>query len=343
MLSFIIRYLTYVLFGLAVFMTGIIENTDPVLAQSGAKPGAASGELILYTSQLPEDAERTVQAFLKRHPDVDVSWLRNGTSKVMAQLRKEIVTGDLKPDVILIADSMNMEWLKQRGHLWTYSKAPVDDFPASIIDPERTYFGTKFITTLIAYHTNVKKPKSWSDLLGDTARDQVIMPNPRYSGGATIHLGTLSTAPAVGWKFFENLARNGGVSVRGNGNTIKAVARGDKHYAIVVDFLARNYKRNGAPIDYIFPTEGVSAITEPVAIMNKARNKEAARAFVDFILSDEGQQLVTDQGMIPAKRGISPPEDFPSINKIKVIPSDVPQILKSNDQNKERFAELFGG
>jgi len=304
---------------------------------------SASGELILYTSQLPEDAERTIQAFSKHSPDIQVSWLRNGTSKVMALLRKELAVGDPKPDVILIADSMNMQWLKQRGHLWAYKEAPVKGFPDSIIDPDRTYFGTKFITTLIAYHTSAMKPAAWLDLLQSSARDQVIMPNPRYSGGATIHLGTLSMAPDLGWLFFEDLANNGGIAVRGNGNAIKSVAQGDKQYAIVVDFLARNYKLKGAPIDYIFPREGVSAITEPVAIMNKAKNKEAAKAFVDFILSDEGQQLVTRQGMIPAKNGISPPDGFPSINQIKVIPSDIPQILKIDDQNKDRFAELFGG
>ncbi|OUR79865.1 ABC transporter substrate-binding protein [Alphaproteobacteria bacterium 46_93_T64] len=324
-----IRYLIYLLAALSLF------------ASSSAL--AASGKLVLYTSQLPEDAERTIQAFSKHSPDIQVSWLRNGTSKVMSLLQEEIALGDPKPDVILIADSMNMQWLKQRGHLWAYTEAPVKGFPDSIVDPDWTYFGTKFITTLIAYHTSAAKPVAWSDLLRSPARDQIIMPNPRYSGGATIHLGTLSMAPDLGWSFFEKLANNGGIAVRGNGNAIKSVVQGDKQYAIVVDFLARNYKRKGAPIDYVFPREGVSAITEPIAILKTAKNKEAAMAFVDFILSDEGQQLVSLQGMIPAKNGISPPAGFPSISKIKVIPSNIPQILKIDDRNKERFADLFGG
>lgn len=304
---------------------------------------AASGELVLYTSQLPDDAANTVEAFQKHHPDVKVSWVRNGTSKLIANLRKELEAGVPKPDVILIADSMNMEWLKQRGHLWAYEDAAVDGFPAHFIDPDRTYFGTKYLATLIAYNTSAARPTSWLDLLGDDAAGQVIMADPRYSGAATIHLGTLSVDPALGWQLFEALAENGTVSVPGNGNAIKSVVRGDKRYAIVLDYIARKYKQAGAPIDYVFPAEGVSVATAPVAILDKARNKDAARAFVDFVLSDEGQQLVSNQGMVPAKTGISPPAGVASFDDIKVLPSDIPSILAIDRQNKARFAELFGG
>ena len=50
---------------------------------------AASGKLVLYTSQPNKDAQQTVDAFKKAHPDVDVEWVRDGTTKVMAKLRAE--------------------------------------------------------------------------------------------------------------------------------------------------------------------------------------------------------------------------------------------------------------
>ena len=67
---------------------------------------------MLYTSQPNKDAQATVDAFRQVHPDVEVEWIRDGTTKVMAKLRAEFAAGAPKPDVLLIADVVNMESLK---------------------------------------------------------------------------------------------------------------------------------------------------------------------------------------------------------------------------------------
>jgi iron(III) transport system substrate-binding protein len=74
-----------------------------------ANPGAAaSGKLVLYTSQPNEDAQATVDAFNKVEPDVEVEWFREGTTKVMAKLRAEFAAEAPQPDVLLIADTVTM-------------------------------------------------------------------------------------------------------------------------------------------------------------------------------------------------------------------------------------------
>ena len=78
-----------------------------------------------------------------------------------------------------------------------------------------------------------------------------------------------------------------------------AVANGEKAYGVLVDFMAFNAKAKGSPIDFIFPAEGLPAVTEPVAILKTTQNAAAARAFVDFILSDEGQKLAVVDGLHP--------------------------------------------
>ena len=75
-----------------------------------------------------------------------------------------------------------------------------------------------------------------------------------------------------------------------------AVANGEKSYGVLVDFMAFNAKAKGSPIDFVFPAEGNPAVTEPVAILKTTQNAAAARAFVDFILSDEGQKLAVSMG-----------------------------------------------
>ena len=62
----------------------------------------------------------------------------------------------------------------------------------------------------------------------------------------------------------------------------------------------------------MFPKEGVPAVTEPVAILKTTRNPAAAKAFVDFILSDDGQNLAGSQGYVPAKAGIANPAWLPA-------------------------------
>lgn len=61
--------------------------------------GQAAEKLVLYTSQPNQDAQTTVDAFKAAYPDVEVEWVRDGTTKLMAKLRAEIAAGDPRPDV----------------------------------------------------------------------------------------------------------------------------------------------------------------------------------------------------------------------------------------------------
>jgi iron(III) transport system substrate-binding protein len=149
--------------------------------------------------------------------------------------------------------------------------------------------------------------------------------------------------PDLGWEFYESLADNGALAQGGNGGTLQSIAGGEKLYGFLVDFLAIRNKRDGAPIDFVFPAEGVSAVTEPVAILSTAKNPPAAKAFVDFLLSPEGQQLAADQGYLPAHPAITPPEGFPARDTIKLLPFDPAAALANDQANKLRFTDIFGG
>lgn len=315
-------------------------------AESGFASGAAaaSGKLVLYTSQPNADAQQTVDAFTARHPEVEVAWVRDGTTKIMAKLRAEIAAGDPQPDVLLIADSVTMAGLKQEGRLLAYPEAPVEPFGPGLYDKDRTWFSTKLITTGIVYNTAATmKPESWADLLKPEAKGQIAMPSPLTSGAAMIHLETLTADPALGWDYYEGLAEQGALASGGNGGVFKAVAGGEKLYGVVIDFLPIREKAKGSPVEFVFPSEGVSAVTEPVAILKTARNPEAAKAFVDFLLSREGQELAAAQGYLPADPEVAPPEGFPAPANIKVMPFDPDKALADELAHKKAFAELFGG
>jgi len=305
-----------------------------------------SGKLVLYTSQLEPDAAQTVEAFNKRHPKVEVEWTRNGTSKLMNILRAQIAAGDLKPDILLVADTINLGQLKKEGRLMAYPEAPVGPYDKVFYDADMTYFGTKVITTAIAYNTNLVKtaPTSWKDLLGADAKGLVAVPSPLYSGAAlgTLHTFVQSDDPVLGWNFYEGLAKNGIVPQGGNGGAKNAVAGGQAKYGVIVDSIIMGAKADGSPIDIAYPKEGVSGITEPVAIMSNCKNVPAAQAFVDFLLSKEGQELVAKQHVMPADPTVAPPAGYPKLSDIKILPMDAGQAIDQDKKVKARFSDIFG-
>jgi iron(III) transport system substrate-binding protein len=301
------------------------------------------GKLVLYTSQPERDAAQTIAAFKRVRPGIDVEVFRSGTTEVMGKLAAEFAAGQPKPDVLLLADAATMEALKKDGRLAAYPQANVEGLAAGSFDTDRTYFGTKLITTGIAYNTGAKtRPTSWADLTKPEYRGQIAMPSPLYSGAAAIMLGTMTTRNDLGWGYFEKLKAADAVAVRGNGAVLNAVANGEKTYGVVVDFMAFNAKAKGSPIDFVFPAEGLPAVTEPVAILKTAQNPAAARAFVDFILSDEGQKLAASMGYIPARATAGMPSWYPAGTSIKLMPTDIGSVVSTNSANLKRFADLFG-
>lgn len=304
---------------------------------------AVAGKLVLYTSQPNADAQSTVDAFQAKYPDVEVEWVRDGTTLIMAKLRAEIAAGAPQPDVLLIADTVTMAGLKQEGLLMAHPDAPVAGYPEGIHDPEGYFFSTKLITTGIVYNLKAPlRPTSWKDLESDAAKGQVAMPSPLTSGAATIHMTALANHPDFGWEHFEALAANGVAPQGGNGAVFQAVANGEKLYGVVIDFLPIREAAKGSPVGFVFPEEGVSAVTEPVAILSTARNPDAAKAFVDFLLSREGQELAASQGYLPAHPDVAPPEGFPKLSDIRLLEFDPTAALANAEADKARFMDIFG-
>ncbi|MET4687072.1 ABC transporter substrate-binding protein [Sinorhizobium fredii] len=311
---------------------------------AGLLATAAHAEnLVLYTSQPNEDAQATVDAFTAANPGVEVEWVREGTTKIMAKLMAEIEAGNPVADVLLIADTVTMQRLKEGGHLLPHKSPEAAGYDAALYDADGAYYSTKMITTGIVYNTSAPmKPEGWQDLAKPEAKGLVTMPSPLTSGAALIHAETLAGIPGLGWDYYKALAENGATAAGGNGGVLKAVATGEKAYGMLVDFMAIREKAKGAPVEFVFPAEGVSAVTEPVGILKTAKNVDAAKKFVDFLLSEEGQKVAVKMGYIPARNGVALPEGYPARETIKVLPVDAAAAVKNSEAALKTFSGIFG-
>lgn len=304
---------------------------------------AYADNLVLYTSQPNEDAQATVDAFQAANPGIEVEWVREGTTKIMAKLMAEIEAGNPVADVLLIADTVTMQRLKEAGHLADYKSPEAANYDAALYDADGAYYSTKMITTGIVYNTSAAmKPQGWQDLTKPEAKGLVTMPSPLTSGAALIHAQTLTAIDGLGWDYYKALAANGATAAGGNGGVLKAVATGEKAYGMLVDFMAIREKAKGAPVEFVFPAEGVSAVTEPVGILKTARNVDAAKKFVDFLLSEEGQKTAVKMGYIPARNGVALPEGYPARETIKVLPVNAADAVKKSDTDLKTFSGIFG-
>lgn len=303
---------------------------------------AAEGKLVLYTSQPNTDAQQTIDAFKAKNPNVDVTFVRDGTPRIMAKLKAEFEAGAPQADVLLIADAVTMEGLKKEDRLLAYDKADVSAFPAGVHDPQKMWFATKLITTGIVYNTKAPmKPTSWTDLTKPEVKNQLAMPSPLNSGAAMIHTITLTSNLKDGWTFYEKLKANGTLAAGANGDILRQVATGEKLYGMIVDFMPIREKAKGAPVEFVFPSEGVSAVSEPVAILKSSKNPEAAKAFIDFVLSKEGQELALKQGYVAAHPAVALPAGYPERSAIKLMSFDAAKALADEAATRKRFSSIF--
>jgi iron(III) transport system substrate-binding protein len=111
----------------------------------------------------------------------------------------------------------------------------------------------------------------------------------------------------------------------------------------VVDFMVRNFKNQGAPVDHIWPVEGAVLVPTPIGITASSKNPDAARAFLRYLYSPEGQRLFVKQGYVAVLPGIEPPQGAPSLADVRIAPTAEAFIAANREELKARFQSLFGG
>ena len=128
------------------------------------------------------------------------------------------------------------------------------------------------------------------------------------------------------------------VSIRGGRSLVTQLLGAGEYDLQIVAYWYRPHlmKKQGAPVDWIGIEPAIVAL-HPISIVEKAPHPNAARLFIDFAISDEGQKIFVQRGRESAKPGLKP-EGYPS--HLKVFPSRV-QLAGKLEEYTQRYRALF--
>lgn len=335
-----------VLTSVAVFAAaamGLAGCSEPASTETagGSEASGASGEITLYTSEPQAKIDQVISAFNEEQPDIEVKVFRAGTGDLKARIEAERTTGAVAADILLAADVPTFEQYKEQDLFQKYEPAEADSLQEIALDPDGYFVGTRVIPTVIAYNTNdvTDPPTTWASLTEPEYRDRIVLPNPDISGAAAFNAAAWSLQPDLGDSWIEALGANNPQVAESNGPVSQAVAEGAKPIGIVVDYLVRDLAAKGSPIAVSYPEEGVPYITQPGAVFADAANPEAAKLFLDFVVSQKGQELAVEQSYLPVRDDAGSPEGAPAMSDIKLFDQDLDEIAASKDAAVDVFNE----
>lgn len=321
------------------------EARGAARSAQGTPATAAAGEVTLYTSVPQELVDGVKAVFEETYPDITLNVYRAGTGEVLSRIQAETEAGATDTaDAVWVADFTAAANLKELGLLQRYASPEADAIPENLKDPEGYFSGSRLINVVPVYNTdNVPEaPTSWDAFLDPAHEGKVAIPSVTASGAAFYAVGTMVNHPDFGWEFFEAMRENGGVQVANNGDAVSRVASGELDLAFGLDYMVRAQAAEGAPIAAAEPEEGIVMVASPVGLMAGARNPEAAKVFIDWLLSEAGQRHMAETGVVPVREGLAV-EGIPVLDEIPAMASDAAVIGEQEAEIKERFTQLFGG
>ena len=282
-----------------------------------AAPASAQqleNRVVIITSFSKDLTTPFAQAFEKKYPGTKAEVQNRNTAAAVAFIRE---TRSNPPDVMWASAPDAFEVLKKNSLLQKYAPkatglaAKVGAYP--INDPDGFYVGFAASGYGIMYNTrylranSLPAPKEWDDLKKSIYFGHVGISAPSRSG--TTHLTVETILQGDGWaNGWANLLEIGGnltqVSDRSFG-VPDAVNSGQYGLGIVIDFFGLSAKASGFPVDFVYPTV-TTLVPANVGIIAGAKSPKAAEAFVEFLLSDEGQQILLDPKIqrLPVKPAI---------------------------------------
>lgn len=274
--------------------------------------------LTVYTAG-PGSLAKSLASGFEQQTGVKVTVFQATTGKVMARLEAE--QANPQADVLISASWDTAEDLHQRGWLLPFASANADQVPANLKSADYIAQGVSALGIVWNSKSGTPEPKEWRDLTQPAFKDKVTTPDPALSGASLdLLIGLQNSMGDQAWQLFDDLKKNGMVVSGPNAQAVTPVMQGAKAAVFgAVDYVSYGNIQQGESLKVIFPASGTVIAPRPMMILKTSQHADDAKAFIDYVLSPEGQARVADAWLMPARRDVAAKR--PLLDALKVLPT----------------------
>jgi iron(III) transport system substrate-binding protein len=311
---------------------------DPKIVEAAKK----EGQLVAYVSMLTENATALLAEFKKKYPFIDTSLYRANTQKLLPKIQLEARTQQHQADVISATFTIWNE-LTRGKLIMKYDSPERSKFPADLKDAEGYWNILHLGVQGMAYNTKMvtpdSAPKRYEDLLHPRWRPKQIAMDYRDSSWMAVMLEIMGEAEGIA--FMKKLAAKD-LYMRENKNLLTQLLAAGEFPVLANTYLETFAKiqKAGAPIEWVAGRNPIPASTHLLGIYAHARHPNAAKLFVDFLLSREGQSLTANViGTYPANPDVES-ELRKKTAGYRLHPVN-PKMMSRFDEINKQYMEIF--
>ncbi|HLB47782.1 MAG TPA: extracellular solute-binding protein [Anaerolineales bacterium] len=272
-------------------------ETDP--GAPGAEGTLAPGALVIYSGRREPLIQPVIDAFKAEYPNIDVVLKSGGNSELANELLEE--QGNPQADIFITTEVFTVQALYLQGIFENYVSPGAASIPAEYKQPDGGWTAVTLRGRVIMYNTDLVKPEEAPQSIFDLA-------DPKWKAqvaAANSANGSLQAQIAVMQKllggekteeWLQGLLANEAAFFGGHTDVRKAVGAGEFKLGLVNHYYYYLQKAEGSPVGLVIPDQaegqiGLIVNASAAAIVKGGHNTEAAKRFVDFLLSPEGQEL----------------------------------------------------
>src|SRR6266436_876906 len=293
---------------------GVALNAAPALAQAEfgspelIAAARAEGKLVYYTANFAEVEQQVIKAFNQRFPEIKVEMVRAPGGQLITRVKTEAAAGKLIADVVDHSDRALMQPLADMFQDYAPPNA-ADYNPEAQVAPQLWPRAT--LVWSIAYNTELVKdpPKTWTDLTKpeyDKMTGQVFA----QSGGTT-WTRIMFERQVLGEDYWGKQAATHPILYPSGAPMSDALVRGEVAMGPLLYNAIYPKQKDGAPIKIFFPPEGAPVNPYASGITKTATHPNAARLFLNWCLSQEGQGfMIRELGNLTSLKEQFYPEGF---------------------------------
>lgn len=268
----------------------------------------SEGKVVFYSGLVGSPSTAAIARAFEKTYGITAEFLDLRISEIRERMRAEQIAGRVIGDVLTTSYNVTTSIEMNEGHI-----QPLKSFPnkgrvraASAIDnPTGTQvpvymlkYGMLINTRMVA---PADEPKSWTDLTDAKWTGKILADDPRALGGG--FNAFVAQHDRLGVDFLRKLAGQKLTFSRDLRESERRVARGE--FPLYAPFLFNDFSSlRGLPIKAIVPSEGVPYVQFVASMIRNAPHPNAALLFIDFLLSDEAQVILANEGLGPAIDGL---------------------------------------